>query len=96
MCLLLFFYYVLYTYVALVLQCCYAVIICSSCLQLFRRFKPLFQICDDVVDVLCADGQPDRSREDALVSQFFLCKLGVCRCRRVDDQALDVRNIGQQ
>ena len=69
---------------------------CNVVMQLFRCFKPLFQICDDVVDVLCADGQPDRSREDALVSQFFLCKLGVGRSRRMDHQALHVRHVGQQ
>ena len=58
--------------------------------------KSTLKIRDDIVDVLCTDGQTDRGRLDACIQKFFLGKLGVCRGSRVDNQRLDVSNVSQE
>ena len=58
--------------------------------------KSTLKIRDDIVDVLCTDGQTDRSRLDACIQKFFLRQLGVCRGSRVDNQRLDVSNVCQE
>ena len=61
-----------------------------------QRSKAFFQISDDIVDMLRADGEADSVRADPLVKQLLLRKLGVGRGSRMDHQTLDVRHIGQQ
>ena len=46
--------------------------------------------------MLRADGQADGVGLDALIQQLLLGQLAVGRGGRVNDQTLDVRNIGQQ
>ena len=46
--------------------------------------------------MLRADGQADGVRPDALIEQLLRRELGVRRRGRVDDEALDVRDVGQQ
>ena len=55
--------------------------------------EALFEIGDDIVDVLRADGKADGGRGDALIEQLFLGELCVRRGRRMDDQGLHVRDI---
>ena len=46
--------------------------------------------------MLRADGQPDGVGLDALIQQLRLGQLAVGRGGRVDDQTLDVRDVGEQ
>ena len=46
--------------------------------------------------MLRADGQADGVRADALIEQLLRRELGMRRRGRVDDEALDVRDVGQQ
>ena len=46
--------------------------------------------------MLRADGQADGVRPDALIEQLLRRELGMRRRGRVDDEALDVRDVGQQ
>ena len=46
--------------------------------------------------MLGADGQADGIGADALVGELLLGQLAVGRGGRVDDQALDVRDVGEQ
>ena len=65
----------------------------------FRRLdgrEPLLEVGDDVIDVLGADGEADGALVDVLVIQFFFGQLRVGRGGRVDDQALDVRDVREQ
>ena len=55
-----------------------------------------FQIGDDVIDVLGADGQADGVLIDLLLGQLLLVQLAVGGGGRVDDKALHVRYVGQQ
>jgi len=61
-----------------------------------RRGKALFQIGDNVVDVLGSDGQADRVSMDILLLQLLGAEPGMRRARRVDDQGLDISDIRQQ
>ena len=46
--------------------------------------------------MLGADGETDRVAVDALIGQFLVAQLRMGGRRRVDDQRLDVRDVGQQ
>ena len=46
--------------------------------------------------MLRADGQTDGVRADALIEQLLRRELGMRRRGRVDNEALDVRHVGQQ
>ena len=46
--------------------------------------------------MLRADGKSDRAGRDVLLRQFFVVELSVRGRRRVNDEALDVRDIRQQ
>ena len=61
-----------------------------------HRREALFQVGDDVVDVLRADGQADGGRGDTLVGQILRRQLGVGGGGGVDDQTLHVGHVGQQ
>ena len=56
----------------------------------------LIQVCNDVVDIFCTDGQSDGIRFDSLIVQLFRSQLGVsCTCR-VDYQRFHVCYVSQQ
>ena len=55
--------------------------------------EALFEVGDDIVDVLRADGKADGRRRDALIEQLFLGELCVRRGRRMDDEGLHVRDV---
>ena len=48
--------------------------------------EALFEIGDNIVDVLRADGKADGRGRDALIEELFLGQLRVRRGRRMDDQ----------
>ena len=54
----------------------------------------LLEVGDQVVDVLGPDGDPDGGRVDVDLLELLLGQLAVGRGGRVDDQALDVRDVG--
>ena len=58
--------------------------------------KTGFEVGEDVVDVLSADGQADGVLVDLLLGQFGVVQLAVGGGSRVDDQALHVGHVGQQ
>ena len=68
---------------------------CLRCLYC-RCGKALFQIGDDVVDVLGSDGQTDGIRVDVLILELFCRELGVGGGGRVNDQALHIGDVCQQ
>ena len=55
--------------------------------------EALFEVGDDIVDVLRADGKADGRGRDALIEQLFLGQLRVRRGRRMDDEGLHVRDV---
>ena len=55
-----------------------------------------FQIGDDVINVLGADGQADGVLIDLLLGQLLIVQLAVGGGGRVDDQTLHVCNVCQQ
>ena len=55
-----------------------------------------FEVGDDIVDVLGADGQADGVLVDLLLGQLLVGQLAVGGGSRVDDQALHVGHVGQQ
>ena len=61
-----------------------------------QNLEGLVEIVNDIIDVLRADGQANRRRRDAGRSELLLVHLGVRRRSRMDDERLDVRDIGQQ
>ena len=61
-----------------------------------KGLEGLIEIVNDIIDVLRADGQANRRRRDAGCSELLLVHLGVRRRSRMDDERLDVGNIGQQ
>ena len=63
---------------------------------LFRGGEALFQIGDDVVNVLGADGEADGVGMDVLVLQLRFGELGVGGGGGVDHQRFHVRHVGQQ
>ena len=61
--------------------------------DLFDCCKSCFKILNNVIDVLCADGEPDGIRLDSLIKQLLLRQLRVrCGCR-MNHKALYIRNI---
>ena len=62
---------------------------------IFRCGKAFFQIADDVVDVLRADGETEGIRVDVLILELFCRELGVGG-GRVNSQALHIRHVGTQ
>ena len=68
---------------------------CLRCLYC-RCGKALFQIGDDVVDVLRTDGETDGIRVDVLILELFCRELGVGGGGRVNDQALHIGDVCQQ
>lgn len=63
---------------------------------LHHRVETVLQVSQNVVDVLCADGQPDGAGLDALIQKFLVGELAVGGSRRVDDQTLDIGSIGKE
>ena len=63
---------------------------------LFGGCEALFQIGDDVVDMLGADGKTDGIGVNILILQLFSAQLRVGGCGRVDDQALHICDVCQQ
>ena len=61
-----------------------------------RCSKTFFQISDDIINVLRANGQADGVRVDVLILQFLHGKLGMGGGGRVNDEALYVRYVGKQ
>ena len=61
-----------------------------------KGLEGLIEIVNDIIDVLRADGQANRRRRDARSGEFLLVHLGVRRRSRMDDERLDIRDIGQQ
>ena len=55
-----------------------------------------FEVGDDIVDVLGADGQADGVLIDLLLGQLLVVQLAVGGGSRVDDKALYVGDIGQK
>ena len=55
-----------------------------------------FEVGDDIVDVLGADGQADGVLIDLLFGQLLVVQLAVGGGSRVDDKALYVGDIGQK
>ena len=68
---------------------------CFFFLRLDGR-EALFEVRDDVIDVLGADREADGALVDVLIVQFLFGQLGVGRGGRVDDQALDVRDVREE
>ena len=64
--------------------------------KLLHSRKALFQISDDIVDMLCADGQADGVGVNTLIRQFFGGELAVGGGGRVDDKTLHIGNIGKE
>ena len=58
--------------------------------------KALLQICQNVVNVFRADGQPDGIGANALICQFCRCQLAVGGGGRVDHQTFAVCHVGQK
>ena len=55
-----------------------------------------FEVGDDIVDVLGADGQADGVLVDLLLGQLLIVQLAVGGGSGVDDKALHIRNVCQQ
>ena len=58
--------------------------------------KAPFEVCKDIVNMLCADRQADGVRSDALIEQLLLGKLRVRGRRRMNDERFHIRDIRQQ
>ena len=63
-------------------------------LSALRGGEARLEVGDEVIGMLRADGQADGVRADALIEQLLRRELGVRRRGRVDDEALDVRDVG--
>lgn len=63
---------------------------------LFHCGKTLFQVRDDVVDMLCSDGQTNGIFVNASVFQLLRCHLRMSGGCRMDDQRFHICHIGQQ
>lgn len=61
-----------------------------------NAFKRLVKIGEDIVDMLAADGKPDRARGDVLLGEFLVIELTVRRRGRMDDEALHIRDVGKE
>ena len=46
--------------------------------------------------MFCTDRKTDCVRFDSLIKQFFFCQLRMCCCCRMDNKALNIRNICKQ
>ena len=60
-----------------------------------NRGKAFFQVFENIVDMLCSDGKPDRGGGDSLFFQFRFGQLGVGGGCRVDHQRFHIRHIGK-
>ena len=58
--------------------------------------EALFEVGDDVVDMLCADRQAARCLRDACLGKLLIGQLGVRRRCRMNHQRLDIRDICKQ
>ena len=61
-----------------------------------HRIEACLQICDNIVDMLRADGEADGVLLDILLRQFLRGQLRMGGGVGVDDQALHIRHVGQQ
>ena len=64
--------------------------------DLLDSSKALFQISNNIIDMLSADGQADGVGLNALIQQLLGAQLAVSGSRRMDDQALHISHVGQQ
>ena len=62
-------------------------------LECLERFVEIF---DDVVDVFCTDGETDGGRRNTAFCQFLLVHLGMRRRCRMDDEGLDICDVGEE
>ena len=65
-------------------------------LSLRHGGKAFLQVGNNIVDMLCSDGQADGIGLNALVQQFLRGKLGVSGSGRMNNQGFYIRHIGQQ
>lgn len=63
---------------------------------LFYCFESLLKILNNIINILCSDGQTDRIRFNSLVKQFFFCALAVCRSSRMDHKRFYICYVCQQ
>ena len=56
----------------------------------------MFQIVNNIIDMLGTDGKTDGRLCDALFRQFLVVELRVCRTGRMDDQRFDIGHVGQK
>ena len=70
----------------------------ESAAPVFSLFtaSAMFQIIDDVVNMLGTDGKTDGGRLDTACQQAFLIQLGVGGGCRMDHQGLHISHICQQ
>ena len=74
----------------------FIVFLINKCYIFLNLIECLGKIFDDVIDMLCADGETDGRRSDVLFGQFLGCHLRVGGGVRMNYEALDVCNISQQ
>ena len=65
-------------------------------MYLFYCRKAMIQICDNIINMLRANGQPDGVGLDAHIQQLLLRQLRMGGGGRMDHQRLYIRHIGQQ
>ena len=58
--------------------------------------KAFFEIGNDVINMLGADGQADGIGLDALIEQFLLRKLGMGGSRGMNDKRFHIGDVGKQ
>ena len=68
----------------------------SRKIVLFYCLKALFQICQNIINMLNTDGQTNGCRCNAGSQQLFLCHLRMCGRSRMNYQRLYIGYICQQ
>lgn len=63
---------------------------------LFYCFKAMFQIVNNIIDMLGTDGKTDGGRLDTACQQAFLIQLGMGGGCRMDHQRLHISHICEQ
>ena len=63
---------------------------------LFYCFKAMFQIVNNIIDMLGTDGKTDGGRLDTACQQAFLIQLGMGGGCRMDHQRLHISHICKQ
>ena len=58
--------------------------------------KAVFEVCDDVVDMLCADGKTDGILMDSRGFELFFGKLRMSSRSRMDNKGFYIRHICKQ